>query len=102
MMTSLMSFWCLQEILQDMSENLGDILKKLGWDDSFQVPVANEGNKALERELLNISLKKNKAKNELEVLTGRLDALKDHFKFVSQESEQTQVGWFLITYFLIK
>lgn len=75
-----------------MSTNLADILKKLGWSDGFQVPLANGENRALENELANLSLRKSKAKNALDVVNGRLDALKDHFKFVNQESDQTQVS----------
>lgn len=74
------------------SVNLGDILKKLGWEDGFQIPIANDENRALEAEVASLSLRKSKGRNKLELVSGRLDALKDHFKFVAQESEQTQVS----------
>lgn len=74
-----------------MSIDLADILKKLGWDGGFKVPIANKENEALQAELAKLCLRKTRAQNALEVTTGRFDALKDHFKFVVQESEQTQV-----------
>ncbi|KAG5864259.1 hypothetical protein JTB14_019631 [Gonioctena quinquepunctata] len=73
-----------------MSGNLGDILKKLGWSDGFQIPIANAENKALEEELAILSLRKSKAKATFDIVSGRTEALKDHFQFVSQEHDQTQ------------
>lgn len=70
---------------------LEDMLKKLGWDNGFQMPVANAENQALEEELAKMSLCKIKAKAALDDSLGRLANLKDHFKFVHQENEQTQV-----------
>lgn len=34
-----------------MNANIDDILKELGWDDGFRIPVANEENKRLEEEV---------------------------------------------------
>lgn len=73
-----------------MSINLGDILSKLGWDDGFQIPIANDENKALEKELAELSLRKNKARNTLDTVNVRLEGLREHFKFVGQENDQTQ------------
>ncbi|CAG9840049.1 unnamed protein product [Diabrotica balteata] len=73
-----------------MSLNLEDVLKNLGWADGFQIPIANAENKALEEELAKLSLRKQKGKTGLEILSSRLDALNDHFKYVTQENEQTQ------------
>lgn len=82
-----------------MSTNFGDIAKKLGLHDGFPVPIANDENKLLQEELAILSLRKSKAKNVLEIINGKLDSLKDHFKFVGQESEQTQVGKIFINNF---
>lgn len=73
------------------SEFLKDILKKLGWNDGFQIPVANDENKALEKEVAILTLNRIKAKTEYELSSQKLDALERHFKFVSQESEQVEV-----------
>lgn len=67
-----------------------DVLKTLGWEDGFQIPIANDENKALEEELANLSLRKDRARNAVSMVSGRLGALKDHLKFVTQENEQTQ------------
>ncbi|KAJ8951833.1 hypothetical protein NQ318_019808 [Aromia moschata] len=70
--------------------NLEDVLKRLGWDDGFQIPISNAENKELERELARLSLRKSKAKTSLDRTSERLDGLKDHFKYVGQENEQNQ------------
>lgn len=70
---------------------LEDMLKKLGWDNGFQIPVANAENQALEQELARLSLYKIKARAALDGSLARLANLKDHVKFVHQENEQTQV-----------
>uniref|UniRef100_A0AAR5PF40 Coiled-coil domain-containing protein 39 n=1 Tax=Dendroctonus ponderosae TaxID=77166 RepID=A0AAR5PF40_DENPD len=69
---------------------LEEILRKLGWDDGFQMPVANSENQALEQELAKLTLHKVKAKSILDNSQSRLTNLKEHFKFVTQENEQTQ------------
>ncbi|XP_060519727.1 coiled-coil domain-containing protein 39 [Cylas formicarius] len=66
------------------------VLNKLGWNDGFQIPVANDENKALEAELARLSLHKIKAKNVLENLNSKVENLKRHNNHVSHESEQIQ------------
>lgn len=39
-----------------MNTNIDEILKDLGWDDGFRIPVANEENKRLEEEVRSFSL----------------------------------------------
>ncbi|CAH1955933.1 unnamed protein product [Acanthoscelides obtectus] len=73
-----------------MTVNLKDILEKLGWDDGFQIPIANDENKELEQELARLTLRKTKAKALFDNVGGRLEALKENFKYVGQENEQTQ------------
>ncbi|KAJ8979530.1 hypothetical protein NQ317_017678 [Molorchus minor] len=73
-----------------MSMNLEEILKRLGWDDGFQIPISNSENKALEEELAKLSLRKAKTKAVLDRATERLDGLKDHFNYVSLENDQNQ------------
>lgn len=70
-----------------------EILQKLGWNNGFQMPVANAENQALEQELASLTLKKIKTKTAHENSTTRLNNLKEHFKFVNQENEQTQVSY---------
>ncbi|XP_050306787.1 coiled-coil domain-containing protein 39 [Anthonomus grandis grandis] len=67
-----------------------DILNKLGWNDGFQIPVANRENQELEKELATLTFQKAKAKTGLDNTLSRLTNLKEHFKFVLQENEQTQ------------
>ncbi|XP_076271047.1 coiled-coil domain-containing protein 39-like [Rhynchophorus ferrugineus] len=69
---------------------LEEILKKLGWESGFQVPVANAENQKLEQELAELTLRKIKAKNALDGSSTKFENLKEHLKFVKQESEQTQ------------
>ncbi|XP_057653393.1 coiled-coil domain-containing protein 39-like [Diorhabda carinulata] len=73
-----------------MSVNIEEILKHLGWTDGFQIPIANAENKALEEELAKLSLRKQKCKTSLDIVNNRFQALNEHFKYVSQENEQTQ------------
>ncbi|KAJ8916181.1 hypothetical protein NQ315_016320 [Exocentrus adspersus] len=70
--------------------DIEDILKRLGWEDGFQIPVANDENRGLEERLAKLSLRKNKAKNKLDRANSRLEGLKEHFKYITQENEQTQ------------
>ncbi|XP_018561300.1 coiled-coil domain-containing protein 39-like [Anoplophora glabripennis] len=70
--------------------DLEEILTKLGWDDGFQIPIANAENKALEEQVARLSLRKTKANNELDRATSRLEGLKDHIKYVGQENDQNQ------------
>lgn len=67
-------------------------MRKLGWDDGFQMPATNSENQALEQELAKLTLHKVKAKSALDNSLSRLSNLKEHFKFVTQENEQTQVS----------
>lgn len=74
-----------------------EILQKLGWNDGFQMPVTNAENQALEQELASLTLKKIKTKTAHGNSTTRLNNLKEHFKFVNQENEQTQVNSTVLT-----
>lgn len=74
-----------------------EILQKLGWNDGFQMPVANAENQALEQDLASLTLKKIKTKTAHDNSTTRLNNLKEHFKFVNQENEQTQVNSTVLT-----
>lgn len=82
--------------------DLEEVLKKLGWDDGFQIPIANAENKALEEQVARLSLRKNKSKNDLDRATSRLEGLKEHFKYVNQENEQNQVSAENMFTFLLK
>ncbi|CAH1133222.1 unnamed protein product [Ceutorhynchus assimilis] len=67
-----------------------EIIKKLGWDDGFQIPVANAENQELEQELIALTLRKIKAKNDLENSVTRQNNIQDHFKYIKQEHEHNQ------------
>ncbi|KAK9879647.1 hypothetical protein WA026_006712 [Henosepilachna vigintioctopunctata] len=69
---------------------LKDILKSLGWNDGFQIPVADDENKALEAEVARLTLARLKAKTDCENATQKYEALERHMKFITQESEQIQ------------
>ncbi|XP_066261629.1 coiled-coil domain-containing protein 39-like [Euwallacea similis] len=67
-----------------------EILRKLGWNDGFHIPVANAENQALEQELAKLTMQKIKSKVAWENTCTRLENLRDHFKFVNQENDYTQ------------
>ncbi|XP_063902797.1 coiled-coil domain-containing protein 39 [Zophobas morio] len=73
-----------------MSTYLEEILKKLGWEDGFQIPVANAENQQLEEEVARLTLQKLKAKTQFETSTVKLENIEHHIKYISTESEQTQ------------
>ncbi|XP_044752886.1 coiled-coil domain-containing protein 39-like isoform X3 [Coccinella septempunctata] len=72
------------------TEFFKDVLKQLGWNEGFQIPVANDENKALEEQVAKLTLARLKAKNESELSSQKYDALERHFKFVTQENEQVE------------
>ncbi|RZC32695.1 coiled-coil domain-containing protein 39 [Asbolus verrucosus] len=69
---------------------LDDVLKKLGWEDGFQIPVANVENQELEEELARLSLRKFRAKTAFESSAQKLENLEGHLKYVNQECEENQ------------
>lgn len=79
-----------------MSNYLGEILKSLGWEDGFQIPVANRENKELEAEVARLTLQRVKEKTTFETSTVKLENLENHLKYVKQESEQNQVSFLSI------
>jgi hypothetical protein len=75
-----------------MSNYLEDILKKLGWEDGFQIPVANEENRQLEEEVARLTLQKVKEKTVFETAAQKVENLDNHLKYINQECEQNQVN----------
>ncbi|XP_044268674.1 GRIP and coiled-coil domain-containing protein 2-like [Tribolium madens] len=73
-----------------MSNYLDEILKTLGWEDGFQIPVANAENQQLEAEVARLTLQKIKEKTAFETSTVKLENIENHLKYVKQESEQNQ------------
>lgn len=71
---------------------LNEILKKLGWEDGFQIPIANAENKALEEEVARLTLQKVKEKTTYETSHLKLQNLENHLKYILQECEQNQVS----------
>lgn len=72
-------------------KTLEEILKELGWDSGFRVPVSNEENRLLEEEVARLTLQKLNVVSKHTALEGRVEALKNHYKFINQEIDQTQV-----------
>ncbi|XP_043669099.1 coiled-coil domain-containing protein 39 isoform X1 [Vespula pensylvanica] len=62
-----------------MITNIDDILKNLGWDDGFRIPVANEENKHLEEEIE----KKTKYKMSLH---KNLESMEEHLKMIKKHA----------------
>lgn len=73
-----------------MTTFMQDILKKLGWEEGFQIPVANVANQELEKEVARLSLLKIRTKNSFDASDVKLTNLQNQLKYVSQESEQNQ------------
>lgn len=74
-----------------MSAYIEEVLRKMGWVDGFQIPVANEENRLLEEKVAELLLKKAQATVALQSATAKYDALEKHLKMVNQENEQHQV-----------
>lgn len=68
------------------------ILKKLGFVDGFQIPIANAENEALQAKVADLLRRKAKAVTNLETVTSKYDALDKHLKHVTQEHEEQQVS----------
>lgn len=74
-----------------MSAYFEEVLRKMGWVDGFEIPVANEENKLLEAKVAELTHRKARASVALQNTTVRYDALEKHLKMVTQENEQHQV-----------
>lgn len=74
-----------------MSAYFEEVLKKMGWVDGLQVPVANAENKALEEKIAELLVKKIKATAAFQNASSRHDALEKHLKHVQKENEEHQV-----------
>lgn len=72
---------------------LSEVLKKLGWKDGFQIPIANDENKALEEEVARLTLQKVNGKSAYETSQVKLQNLENHLKYILQECEQNQVSF---------
>lgn len=68
------------------------ILKKLGWVDGFDLPVANAENQALQAQIAELIKRKAKAITTLENITSKHNAIQKHLKHVTHEHEETQVS----------
>lgn len=69
-----------------------NLLKKLGWVDGFDVPVANAENQALQTQISELIKRKGKAITNLDTVNLKLEALKKHLKHVTHEHEEQQVS----------
>lgn len=68
------------------------ILKKLGWVDGFELPVANAENQALQAQVADLLKRKAKAITNLDTINSKYEALKKHLKHVGHEHEEQQVS----------
>nr|CAD7404354.1 unnamed protein product [Timema cristinae] len=73
-----------------MTQIVDEILKELGWRDGFNVPVADNENKALENKVEWAAKCKINYTARLEEITDRVNALTKHMKNVIQEHQQNQ------------
>ncbi|CAG2062692.1 unnamed protein product, partial [Timema podura] len=73
-----------------MTQIVDEILKELGWRDGFNVPVADNENKALENKVEWAAKCKINHTARLEEMTDRVNALNKHMKNVIQERQQNQ------------
>nr|CAD7198868.1 unnamed protein product [Timema douglasi] len=73
-----------------MTQIMDEILKELGWRDGFNVPVADNENKALENKVEWAAKRKINYTARLEEITDRVNALTKHMKNVIQEHQQNQ------------
>ncbi|XP_043491944.1 coiled-coil domain-containing protein 39-like [Polistes fuscatus] len=67
-----------------MIDNIDDILKDLGWDDGFRIPVANEENKNLEEEI------EKKTKYKI-TLHKNLESMEEHLKMIKKHAVNIKV-----------
>lgn len=68
------------------------ILKKLGWVDGFDIPIANAENQALQFQIAELIKRKAKAITNLETVSSKFEALQKHLKHVNHEHEEQQVS----------
>lgn len=68
------------------------ILKKLGWVDGFELPIANDENQALQAQVADLIKRKAKAITNLDTVTSKYEAIKKHLKHVTHEHEEQQVS----------
>lgn len=73
-----------------MDDAVADVLKTIGWDSGFRLPIANEENQALERELAHLVIKKSAMGKEYDDISNRCKNLQEHLKYVRQEVGQNQ------------
>ncbi|XP_017776872.1 PREDICTED: coiled-coil domain-containing protein 39-like [Nicrophorus vespilloides] len=73
-----------------MDTVMQDVLKHIGWNSGFHLPMANDENKALESELAKLVLRKAKASKQYEDANEKFNSLQNHLKYVQQESQQNQ------------
>lgn len=71
------------------------ILKKLGWVDGFDLPVANAENQALQAQIAQLIERKAKTITNLETITSKYNALQKHLKHITNEHDETQVSSFI-------
>ncbi|CAH1403242.1 unnamed protein product [Nezara viridula] len=73
-----------------MVREMKEVLKLLGWGDGFKIPVANDENKELERQVEELLKKKAAVIVETEVINEQKDVLKKHLKTMEAEKNHNQ------------
>jgi hypothetical protein len=68
-----------------------ETLSYLNWDSNIALPVANAENKLLEESVAQKTSDRNKFLSELTENTSRVNALRDHIKYVKDELASAQV-----------
>jgi hypothetical protein len=71
----------------------------LDWDNNFALPVANAENKLLEESIKRLTADRSRFQNEYSQNSSKVEALKDHIKYVKDELYSTQVSFSYLSLF---
>ena len=69
----------------------------LDWDNNFALPVANAENKLLEESIKRLTADRGRFQSEYSQNSSKVEALKDHIKYVKDELFSTQVNFHFLS-----
>ena len=73
-----------------------EVLNYIHWDDNIALPVANAENKVLEDTIARKTQEKHKFQTELNEHHSKVQALREHIKYVRDELQSNQVIYFYL------
>lgn len=73
-----------------------EVLNFIQWDDNIALPVANAENKILEENIARKTQEKHKFQTELNEHQSKVQALREHIKYVRDELQSNQVPFFYL------